>query len=163
MISGMSAFTLFHVGISLLGIFTGLIAVYGMLRGQRMDGMTAIFLLTTILTSVTGFMFPFHKLLPSHILGVLSLILLAFAVAGRYAFHLNGAWRKVYAITAVLALWLNVFVFVAQLFQKSPALHPLAPTGSEPPFLIAQTVVMVIFIGLTVLSAKKFQASGARA
>jgi hypothetical protein len=157
----MTPFTLFHVAISLIGILTGLIVLYGMLRGERMDGMTAIFLLTTILTSVTGFMFPFHKLLPSHILGVISLVLLAFAVAGRYAFHLNGAWRRIYAVSAVLSLWLNVFVFVSQLFQKVPALHPLAPTGSEPPFLIAETLVMIIFIALAVLAAKKFRSGAA--
>jgi hypothetical protein len=157
----MTPFTLFHVAISLIGILTGLIVLYGMLRGERMDGMTAIFLLTTILTSVTGFMFPFHKLLPSHILGVISLVLLAFAVAGRYAFHLNGAWRRIYAVSAVLSLWLNVFVFVSQLFQKVLALHPLAPTGSEPPFLIAETLVMIIFIALAVLAAKKFRSGAA--
>lgn len=162
MANGLSALTLVHVIISLIGIVSGLVVTYGLLRSQRMDGLTMLFLVTTVATSVTGFLFPFHKLLPSHILGVISLVLLAFAIAGRYAFHLAGAWRRIYSVTAVLSLWLNVFVLIAQLFMKVPALHPLAPTGSEPPFLIAQTVVMIIFIVLAVLAAKNFRGDVAR-
>jgi len=157
MSTGLAALTLIHVVISLIGIVTGLIVTYGLLRSQRMDGWTSIFLVTTAATSVTGYFFPFHKLLPSHILGAISLVLLAFAITGRYKFRLAGAWRRIYSVTAVLSLWLNVFVLVAQLFMKVPALHPLAPTGSEPPFLISQTVVMVIFIALAVLAAKNFR------
>src|ERR1700719_5285377 len=157
MASGLSALTLVHVVISLIGIVSGLVVAFGLLRSQRMDGLTALFLVATVATSVTGFLFPFHKLLPSHILGIISLVLLAFAIAGRYAFHLAGAWRRIYSVTAVLSLWLNVFVLIAQLFMKVPALHPLAPTGSEPPFLIAQTVVMIIFIVLAILAAKNFR------
>jgi hypothetical protein len=156
MSTGLAALTLVHVVISLLGIASGLVVTYGLLRSQRMDGWTSIFLVTTVATSVTGYFFPFHKLLPSHILGAISLVLLAFAIAGRYKFQLAGAWRRTYSVTAVLSLWLNVFVLIAQLFMKVPALHPLAPTGSEPPFLISQTVVMVIFIALAVLAAKNF-------
>jgi hypothetical protein len=163
MATGLSVLTLVHVAISLIGIVSGLVVTYGLLRSQRMDGLTALFLVTTVATSVTGFLFPFHKLLPSHILGVISLVLLAFAIAGRYAFNLAGAWRRVYSVTAVLSLWLNVFVLIAQLFMKVPALHPLAPTGSEPPFLIAQTVVMIIFIALAVLAAKNFRGDAVRA
>jgi hypothetical protein len=157
MSTGLAALTLIHVVISLIGIVSGLAVTYGLLRSQRMDGLTSIFLVTTVATSVTGYFFPFHKLLPSHILGAISLVLLAFAIAGRYKFHLAGAWRRIYSVTAVLSLWLNVFVLIAQLFMKVPALHPLAPTGSEPPFLISQTVVMVIFIALAVLAAKNFR------
>jgi len=157
MSTGLAALTLIHVVISLIGIVSGLIVTYGLLRSQRMDGWTSIFLVTTAATSVTGYFFPFHKLLPSHILGAISVVLLAFAIAGRYKFRLAGAWRRIYSVTAVLSLWLNVFVLVAQLFMKVPALHPLAPTGSEPPFLISQTVVMVIFIALAVLAAKNFR------
>jgi hypothetical protein len=155
--TGLAALTLAHVVISLIGIVSGLVVTFGLLRSQRMDGLTAVFLTTTVATSVTGFLFPFHKLLPSHILGVISLVLLAVAIAARYVFNLAGAWRRVYSATAVPSLWLNVFVLIAQLFMKVPALHPLAPTGSEPPFLIAQTAVMIIFIVLTILAAKNFR------
>ena len=110
-----------------------------------------------MLTSVTGFFFPFHKLLPSHILGVISLVVLAIAIPARYAFHLAGPWRRTYVITAMIAQYLNVFVLVAQAFQKVPALKALAPTQSEPPFLISQVVVMVIFIGLIIAAAIKFR------
>lgn len=163
MSTGLSVLTLVHVIISLIGIVSGLVVTFGLLRSQRMDGWTALFLATTVATSATGFLFPFHKLLPSHILGIISLVLLAFAIAGRYAFHLAGAWRRIYSVTVVLSLWLNVFVLIAQLFMKVPALHPLAPTGSEPPFLIAQTVVMIIFIALAILAAKNFRGDAVRA
>ena len=163
MSTGLAVLTLVHVVISLIGIVSGLAVTYGLLRSQRMDGWTSIFLVTTVATSVTGYFFPFHKLLPSHILGAISLVLLAFAIAGRYKFRLAGAWRRIYSVTAVLSLWLNVFVLIAQLFMKVPALHPLAPTGSEPPFLISQTVVMVIFIALTILAAKNFRGDAAAA
>jgi len=163
MATGLAVLTLVHVVISLIGIVSGLVVTFGLLRSQRMDGLTALFLVTTVATSATGFLFPFHKLLPSHILGIISLMLLAFAIAGRYKFHLAGAWRRIYSVTAVLSLWLNVFVLIAQLFMKVPALHPLAPTGSEPPFLIAQTVVMIIFIALAVLAAKNFRVDVPRA
>jgi hypothetical protein len=157
MIFGMTPLTFFHVLISLIGILTGIIAVLGMIAGKRLDGWTVVFLVTTALTSITGFFFPFHKLLPSHILGVISLFVLAFAIPARYVKHLEGAWRKVYAITASIALWLNVFVLVAQLFMKVPALHAMAPNGNEPPFLISQVVVMAVFIVLTIAAAIKFR------
>lgn len=157
MSTGLAVLTLVHVVISLIGIVSGLVVTYGLLRSQRMDGWTSIFLVTTVATSVTGYFFPFHKLLPSHILGAISLVLLAFAIAGRYRFQLARAWRRIYSVTAILSLWLNVFVLIAQLFMKVPALHSVAPTGSEPPFLIAQTAVMIIFIALAVLAAKNFR------
>jgi hypothetical protein len=157
MIFGMTPFTFFHVLLSLIGIFSGFIAVFGMIAGKRLDGWTAVFLATTALTSITGFFFPFHKLLPSHILGIISLAVLAFAIPARYLLHLAGAWRKVYVVTASIALYLNVFVLVAQLFLKVPSLHALAPTGSDPPFLISQVVVMAAFIVLTIAAAIKFR------
>jgi hypothetical protein len=163
MSAGLAALTLVHVVISLIGIVSGLLVTYGRLRSQRMDGWTALFLVTTVATSVTGFPFPFHKLLPSHILGVISLVLLAFAIPGRHKFNLLRAWRRIYSVTAVLSLWLNAFVLIAQLFMKVTALHPLAPTGSEPPFLVAQTVVMIVFITLAVLAAKNFRGEVVRA
>ena len=157
MIFGMTPFTFFHVLLSLVGIFSGFIAVFGMIAGKRLDGWTALFLVATALTSITGLFFPFHELLPSHIVAIASLAVLALAVLARYLLHLAGAWRKVYAVTASIALYLNVFVLVAQLFMKVPSLHVLAPTGTEPPFLISQVVVMVLFIALTIAAAIKFR------
>ncbi|MGB0034892.1 MAG: hypothetical protein WBP79_05405 [Candidatus Acidiferrales bacterium] len=155
----MTTLTFVHVVLSLIGILTGLVVVFGMLNAERLDGWTQIFLITTVLTSVTGFLFPFHKLLPSHILGIISLIVLAIAIYARYGAHLAGGARKTYVITAVTALWLNVFVLVAQAFMKVPALNAMAPTGSEPPFLVAQVVVMVIFIVLGIATTRKFRAA----
>src|ERR1700680_401875 len=155
MILGMSTatYTFLHVLISLIGIGSGLIVMFGFLTAKRLNGLTAVFLVTTVLTSVTGFGFPFDHLLPSHVVGIISLIVLAIAILARYAFHMAGAWRASYVIGATLALYLNVFVFVAQLFQKVPALKALAPTQKEPPFLVAQLVVLLIFMGLAVLAS----------
>jgi len=159
MVLGMSlsTFTLVHVLISLVGIGSGLLVVYGMLQGKRYDGATTIFLVTTVLTSVTGFLFPFERLLPSHIVGVVSLVALSVAIVARYARHMAGVWRTIYVVSAVLALYLNVFVLVAQIFLKVPAAHALAPTGKEPPFLVVQLIVMAIFVGLGVFAVKKFR------
>ena len=158
MILGMSTatYTLLHVLISLIGIVSGLIVMLGFLTDRRLNVTTAIFLSTTALTSITGFGFPFDHLLPSHKVGIISLVVLAIAIPARYAFRLRGAWRWIYVVTAAVALYLNVFVLVVQLFRKVPALTTLAPTQSEPPFLIAQLIVLAIFIVLTVLSVKKF-------
>jgi hypothetical protein len=160
---GMSieTFTMLHVLISLIGIGSGLMVMYGFLTAKRWDGMNAIFLVTTVLTSVSGFGFPFEHLLPSHKVGIISLAVLAIAIPARYMFHMAGAWRKVYVITASLALYLNVFVLVVQSFLKQPGLHALAPKGQEPPFLVAQIVVMVIFILLTIFAVKKFRPDSA--
>jgi hypothetical protein len=159
MILGMttSTFTLLHVLISLVGIGSGLIVVYGMLNRKPLDAWTAIFLATTVLTSVTGYFFPFVRLLPSHIVGAISLVALAVAIFARYARHMVGAWRPIYVVTAVLSLYLNSFVLVAQIFEKVPAAHALAPTQKEPPFFVAQLIVMAIFIVLGVFSVKKFR------
>jgi hypothetical protein len=156
MSSGLTAFTLFHVLISLIGIFTGFVAVFGMITGKRLDGWTAVFLSTTALTSITGFLFPFHKITPGIILGIISLVVLAVAIPARYVKHLEGVWRKIFAVTATMALYFNVFVLVAQLFAKVPALHALAPKGNEPPFLVSELVVMALFIVLGVAAAIKF-------
>lgn len=159
MILGMSiaTYTLLHVLISLIGIGSGFIVLYGFFTGKRLDLWNLIFLVTTVATSVTGFGFPFDHLLPSHKLGILSLVALAIAIPARYAFHLAGAWRRTYVITASIALYLNVFVLVAQSFMKVPSLHALAPTQQEAPFLIAQLIVLLIFIGLTIVAAKRFR------
>jgi hypothetical protein len=162
MIFGMTYFTLFHVLLSLIGIATGFIVMFGLFGGKKLDGWTTMFLLSTILTSVTGFFFPFTHLLPSHILGIFSLILLAIALYARYGRNMMGGWRKTYVITAMLALYLNVFVLVAQLFQKVPGLKALAPKGSEPPFLIAQSVVLILFILLTNRAIKSFRGEALR-
>jgi hypothetical protein len=159
MILGMSlsTFTLVHVMLSLVGIGSGLLVLYGLLLGKRFDGATAIFLVTTALTSLTGFLFPVEHLLPSHVLGIISLVALAVAILARYALHLARAWRSIYVVCAVLALYLNVFVLVAQIFMKVPAVHALAPTQKEPPFLIAQLIVMAIFVVLGIFAVKKFR------
>ena len=158
MVLGMSlaTFTQLHVAISFIGIVSGLIVVFGMISRKRLDGWTSLFLATTVLTSATGFLFPFQHLLPSHIVAIISLVVLAIAIVAYYPRRLEGIWRRTYVISAVLALYLNVFVLVVQSFLKVPALHALAPNGSEPPFLIAQLIVMAIFIGLGISAAKKF-------
>ena len=149
-------FTWVHVIISLVGIVAGFVVIKGMLASQRLDGWTAVFLAATALTSLTGFGFPFEKLLPSHIVGIISLVVLLIAIVARYAFGMGGGWRPAYVVTALVAQWLNVFVLVAQLFMKVTALHALAPNGSEPPFLIAQTVVMVLFIFVGIAALRRF-------
>jgi len=158
MVLGMSlgTYTLLHVLISLIGIGSGLIVMFGFWSRKRLDRWTSLFLATTALTSLTGFGFPFEHLLPSHILGVLSLVTLAIAIPARYVFQLAGSWRATYVIAASVALYFNCFVLVAQAFLKAPALHALAPTGKEPPFLIAQLILLVIFVGLTIGATRKF-------
>jgi hypothetical protein len=157
MILGMTTFTFFHVVLSLAGILSGLVVVFGMISGKRLDGWTGLFLITTVATSVTGFMFPYHGFTPGIGVGIISLVVLAFAMLARYGRHLAGGWRRTYVITAVIALYLNVFVLVVQLFEKVPALHALAPKGSEPPFAVTQVVVMVIFIGFGIAAVKGFR------
>jgi hypothetical protein len=158
MILGMSTstFTAVHVILSLIGIFTGLIVLFGMLGGKRLDGLTAIFLATTVLTNVTGFLFHSASFGPPHVVGVISLVVLAVAILALYAYRLRGAWRWVYVVGAVLTLYFNVFVGVVQAFQKLPALSALAPTQSEPPFLVAQLVVLAVFVLLGIVAVKSF-------
>jgi hypothetical protein len=161
MILGMSTatFTLVHTLISLVAIGSGLVVLFGMIGGKRLGGWTGFFLATTLLTTVTGYFFPFSfdHLLPSHKVGFVSLALLAVAIPALYMFHLAGGWRKTYVITAVMALYLNCFVLVAQAFLKVPSLHEMAPTGKEPPFAIAQGIVLILFIVLGVKAVKGFR------
>jgi hypothetical protein len=157
-----STFTTVHVVVSLIGIATGLVVLFGLLTAKRFDGWTAIFLVTTVLTSVTGFGFPFEHLLPSHKVGIISLVLLAVAILARYGLHLAGAWRWIYAVCATMALYLNVFVLVVQSFEKVPALKAMAPTQSEPPFLVAQVIVLLLFIVLGIFAVKKFHVGQGR-
>lgn len=152
-----STYTLVHVVLSLVGIGSGFVVLFGLLAGKRLDGWTPLFLSSTVATSVTGFGFPFDHLLPSHKVGILSLLVLAFATLARYALRLAGAWRRIYVVGAVAALYLNVFVAIVQAFQKVPALKAMAPTQSEPPFLLTQLVVLALFLVLAVVAAIKFR------
>jgi hypothetical protein len=159
MILGMSvgAFTLLHTIISLVAIGSGLIVVGGMFASHRLPGTTALFLFTTALTSVTGFLFPIHGFTPALGVGILACVILAVALFALYKEHLVGAWRWIYGITALVSLYLNVFVLVAQSFMKVSALNALAPTQSEPPFAITQAVVLVIFILIGLIAVVKFR------
>jgi hypothetical protein len=158
MILGMSlsTYTTVHVVLSLIAIFTGFIVVFGMFASKKLKGLTAIFLLTSVLTSAGGFLFPNDHITPGIILGIISLVALLIAVIARYALHLSGASRGIYAVMAVIALYLNFFVLIAQGFAKVPVLHSLAPTQKEPPFFIAQGIALVMFIMFGVFAAKKF-------
>ena len=158
MILGMSVatFTLVHVALSLVGILTGLVVLFGMLSSKKLPTSTALFLATTVLTSATGFFFPRDHILPAHIVGVMSLAVLAVAIFALYERQLAGSWRWIYVAGAVIALYLNVFVGVVQAFQKLPFLASLAPPQSEPPFVVAQVVVLVIFIALGILALRSF-------
>jgi len=159
MIVGLSIenFTILHVAISLIAIVSGLIVLVGMLRAQRLPGWTALFLVTTILTSVTGFMFPISGLTPAIIFGLISVAILAIALTALYLKRLAGAWRWIYVTTALIALYLNVFVLIVQSFQKVPALQKLAPTQSEPPFSVTQGVLLVAFLILGIMAARRFR------
>ena len=158
MILGMSTatFTLVHVVISLVGIVAGVVVLIGMLSAKRYRGWTALFLATTVLTSVTGFFFHSTSFGPPHVIGVISLVVLAIALFALYVSQIAGSWRWIYVVGAVLALYLNVFVGVVQAFQKLPFLTPLAPTQSEPPYLVVQLVVIAIFIALGALAVRRF-------
>ena len=159
MVFGMSiaTFTLVHTVLSLVGIFAGLVVAGGLVTGTRLDRWAAVFMVTTVLTSVTGFGFPFDKVLPSHVVGIVSLVVLAAAIVADYVKHRAGAWRTTYAVGVVLATYLNVFVLVAQLFKRIPVLFLLAPTQSEPPFALTQGLVLVLFVWLGVAAVKGFR------
>src|SRR6266850_5210524 len=157
MMLGLTTFTQVHVVISLIAIVSGFVVAFGLLTAKRFDRWTALFLATTVATSVTGFFFPFHGVTPAIGVGIISLVLLAIAIFARYGRKLAGAWRWIYVVTAMTALYLNVFVLIVQLFQKVPALKALAPTQSEPPFLVAQLVALVLFVVLTIFAAIKFR------
>src|SRR6201994_1353025 len=164
MVLGMSlaTFTLLHVIVSLIGIVAGLIVMFGMLGSNRLPGMTALFLFTTILTSATGFLFPFTQLLPSHMIGILSLVLLAIACFALYGMKLAGAWRPVYIVTAMISLYFNVFVLIIQSFLKIPALAALAPAvppapPSGPVFGVVQGLVLVFFVVVIIGAWPRFK------
>jgi hypothetical protein len=156
-------YTTVHTLISLVGIFTGFVVLFGLLAGKRLDGWTKWFLITTVATSVTGFFFPFHGFTPAHGVGIISLLVLAVAIFARYPRHLAGHWRWIYVVTALLAFYLNVFVGVVQAFLKVPALHAMAPTQTEPPFKLTQLVVLSLFVLLGIIAAIRFRPEPARA
>jgi len=157
MIFGLTTFTLLHVVLSLVGIFAGLVVAGGLVAGKRLDGWTGIFLVTTVATSVTGFGFPFVTFLPSHAVGIISLVVLALVIVARYVKHLSGAWRGIYGWGTVLALYLNVFVLLTQLFRRLPALIVAAPQQKEPPFLVTQLIVLALFVWLGRAAVKGFR------
>lgn len=160
MILGMSvsAFTAFHVVLSLVGIAAGLVVVLAMTGSRHLPRWTALFLATTILTSVTGYFFARDHILPSHVVGAVSLVVLAIAVYALYARRLAGSWRGIYVAGSVLALYLNAFVLVIQSFLKIPALNALAPTQSEMPFVVAQAAVLLILAALGYRALRAFRA-----
>ena len=155
----LDVFTLVHILISLAGIVSGLVVVGGWLAGRSYAGWTAFFLATTVATSATGFFFPYRGFTPALAVGILSLLLLAVAIYALYVRKLAGIWQRTYLVTALTALYLNFFVLVAQLFQKTPALKELAPTQSEPPFGITQGLVLVVFVLLGIGTLRRFRAT----
>jgi hypothetical protein len=155
--SGLALFTLLHVALSLVGIAAGFVVVFGLIGGKKLGVWTPTFVWTTILTSVTGFLFPFKGVTPGIVLGIISLVVLAFTVYALYMKHLAGAWRSTYAVTAVLALYLNFFVLIAQMFMKVPALKALAPTGTEGPFKVTQLCALILFLVLGFLATRRFR------
>lgn len=157
MVLGMTAFTAMHVFLSLIGIVSGLVVLFGLITANAMSGWTLLFLVTTLATSVTGFFFPFHGLTPALGLGILSVFILIAAIAARYRFHLSGAWRWVYVVCVVIALYFNSFVLVVQAFLKIHALHVLAPTGSERPFALAQALALAFYLVTGTLAIKGFR------
>ena len=146
-----------HTWLSLIGLATGFVVLAGLVQSKPLDGWTAAFLLTTVLTSATGFGLPADQLLPSHLVGAISLVVLAAAILARYVFRLAGPWRWIYVAGAMAALYFNAFVGVVQAFRKVPALNALAPTESEPPFVAAQGIVLVAFVILTVWAIRAFR------
>ncbi len=159
----LAIYTLVHVVISLAGIFSGFVVLFGLLAGKRLDGWTKFFLITTVATSVTGFFFPLHGFTPAIGVGIISLLVLSIAIFARYPRQLAGRWRWIYVVTAMIALYLNVFVAIVQAFEKAPVLKALAPTQSEPPFKLTQLVVLALFVVLTIVGVIRFRLEPVRA
>ncbi len=160
MITGLAAFTIFtwiHTLISVVMLVSGFVVVAGLIRGRIAPVWTEIFLISGVATSVTGFGFAFNGFLPSHGVAVFSLVVLALAIPALYVFHLVGKWRWIYAVSVVIAFYFDVFVFIAQAFQKVTTLHALAPTQAEPPFAIAQGVFLLIFVAVGILATIRFR------
>ena len=160
MILGVTPLTLVHVLLSLVGILSGFLAIFGMMAGKRLDGINAIFLTTTVLTSLTGFLFPITRVTPGIVIGAISLLILAIALFARYSKGMNGAWRTIYVVTAVIAQFFNVLVLIAQSFTKIPALRAMAPTGEESIVKIVQVSALAVCIVLGVIAGKNFKPAG---
>src|SRR5262245_16763087 len=154
---GLQILTFVHVLISLVGIASGFVVIFGFLTDTRLDRWTAIFLATTVLTCLTGFLFPIERLTPGIVIGIVSLLVLAVAIIARYRAHLAGRARAAYVVSAVIALYLNVLVLIVQSFQKVPRLKALAPTQSEPPFAVTQVIVLGIFVLIAIRGLKRFR------
>jgi hypothetical protein len=163
MSTGLLVFTLFHVGLSLIGIGSGFVVIYGLLTTKRFDVWTVVFLATTVLTSVTGFLFPSTQFTPGHVVGILSLLVLGPAVWARYRERMAGRWRTTFIICCIAAQYFNFAVLIIQFFAKAPALHELAPTQSEMPFVVTQLVVLATFIGVAIASVIRFRDQPAHA
>lgn len=157
MIFDIPTFSLIHVVLSLVGIFAGLVVVGGLMTGVLLRGWTGLFLVTTVLTNATGFGFPSVRLLPSHIVGIISLLILPVAMAALYWKRLTGSWRTIFVVTSAIALYLNVFVLLVQLFQKTPALIVIAPTQQSPAFVVTQVLVLAMFVVLGRASVRGFR------
>ena len=154
-------YTIIHTLISLVAIFTGIIVLFGMLGGHRLDGWTKWFLITAVATTITGFFFPFHGFTPAIGLGIISLPFLALTIFARYSGHLAGAWRWIYVVGAMICLYFNLFVLVVQLFEKDPALHAIAPTQTESPFKLTQLAVLVVSTLLAIVAVIRFRSEPA--
>ena len=152
-------FTLLHTGLSLIGIIAGLVVLFGLFRNNSLNGWTLLFLVTTVATTLTGFLFPFRGFTPAIGTGIVSSLVLAPTVLARYTFDLAGVWRRIYVIGAAVSLYLNCFVLVVQAFLKVPALHELAPQGTEPPFVLLQGLVLVLFVIAGFLAVRRFSPS----
>ena len=159
MLLDLPTFTLVHVVISMVGIAAGLVVAGGLMAGKQFNGWIGLFLATTILTNITGFLFPFTRLLPSHVVGGISLVILPIAVLAFYGKKLEGRWRQVFVITSVLALYFNFFVLMVQLFQKMPALIVVAPNQSGPAFGITQLLILAIFVWIGRAANRGFRAA----
>jgi hypothetical protein len=157
MVLGMTTFTAIHVLLSLIGIVSGLVVLFGLISANAMNRWTLIFVVTTLATSVTGFFFPFHRFTPALGVGILSMFILLAAIIAHYLFHLSSAWRWVYIVGTIVALYFNSFVLVVQAFLKVAELHMLAPTGSEPPFVLAQALVLAFYLVTGALAVKGFR------
>jgi hypothetical protein len=162
MIFGISTLTFVHTLLSLIALAAGLVVVFGLPGSRTLPLWTGVFLVTAVLTSVTGFFFPFERFLPSHWFGVISLVAFTVGILARYKFHFAGAWRWLYVLTMLIGTYLLAFVAIVQAFQKIPALHALAPTQSELPFAVAQLVTLVVFLGLGFVAVRKFNLGAAR-
>lgn len=154
---GTDPLTLIHTAISIIGILAGIVVLRGLLSSERLNGWTAAFLFFTAATSITGFLFPFNGFTPAIGVGIIATLIMIVTLVARYAFDMRGPWRPAYVIGAVVSQYLNVFVLVVQLFLKVPALHALAPNGNEPPFAIAQGLVLLLHVGIGFVALRRFR------